>query len=124
MDHRTLRIISLMQDDLRRDLPLAHIARMVNLSSSRLRHLFKNEVGTTPTQYLRALRLREAKRLLETTPLRVKEVRSAVGFVDDSHFVRDFKRAHGQSPVEYRTCYMTYLAGEGVRSEQGSHFRQ
>ena len=117
MDHRALRVITLMQDDLRRDLTLAHIAQMVNLSTSRLRHLFKNEVGTTPTQYLRALRLQEAKRLLETTPLRVKEVRSAVGFVDDSHFVRDFKRAHGQSPVEYRTCYMTYKTGDGIRLE-------
>ncbi len=124
MDHRTHKIITLMQDDLRRDLPLARIAQAVNLSSSRLRHLFKNETGATPTKYLHALRMREARRLLETTSLRVKEVRSAVGLGDDSHFVRDFKSAHGQSPAEYRSCFMTYIAGDGVRPEQGSHFRQ
>jgi AraC-like DNA-binding protein len=78
------------------------LARGVNLSPSRLRHLFRQSVGRSPTRLLRDLQMRRAKRLLETTHLRVKEVMCAVGVNDLSHFVRDFKVAYGQTPGRYR----------------------
>jgi AraC-like DNA-binding protein len=78
------------------------LARGVNLSPSRLRHLFRQSVGRSPTRLLRDLQMRRAKRLLETTHLRVKEVMCAVGVNDLSHFVRDFKVAFGQTPGRYR----------------------
>jgi AraC-like DNA-binding protein len=81
---------------------LGALARDVNLSSSRLRHLFREAIGQAPTRYLRQLKMAHAKRLLDTTFLRVKEVMCAVGSNDLSHFVRDFKRLYGQAPGRYR----------------------
>jgi transcriptional regulator GlxA family with amidase domain len=43
-----------------------------------------------------------AKALLEASFLEVKEVAAAVGFSDVSHFVRDYKLAHGERPSETR----------------------
>lgn len=102
MDWRVQSVIRLMQEDLSRELSLGEMSRSVNLSPWRLCHLFKTETGVPPLQYLRALRLRKAGDLLGTTFLSVKEVMNAVGFRDGSHFVRDFKRTYGVTPVRHR----------------------
>jgi AraC-like DNA-binding protein len=43
-----------------------------------------------------------AKILLETTFLSVKQIMTEVGLSDESHFVRDFKSAYGESPTKFR----------------------
>jgi transcriptional regulator GlxA family with amidase domain len=81
---------------------VGEIATLLHLSSSRFRHLFKQEVGITPKRYVKQLRLRQAKQLLETSLLSVKEVSARVGVNDISHFVRDFKARFGINPSEVR----------------------
>ena len=78
------------------------LARAAGLSRSRLCHLFKAETGVAPMQYVKRCRIERARELLETTSLRVNEVRSRVGFPDRSHFVREFKGTFGATPSEYR----------------------
>ena len=102
MEPRIQRAIRLMTVDLRRELSLNELAQSVNLSESRLRHLFKAETGVSPIQYLKAQRMQKAQKLLETTFLSVKEVMLKVGVKDKSHFIRDFKKASGFSPSRYR----------------------
>lgn len=72
------------------------------MSGSRLRHLFRTEMGTPPGRFLKLLRLQRAKELLRGSFLEVKEVATAVGFGDVSHFVRDYKMVHGETPSESR----------------------
>lgn len=43
-----------------------------------------------------------AKYLLETSFLSVKQIAHQVGLNDESHFVRDFKKAYGEPPTHYR----------------------
>lgn len=105
MDCRTHRIIEYMESNLNHNLSLRGMAGVVGISPSRLRHLFKADTGMTPSQYLQALRMRQAKHLLESTWLRVKEVGNMVGVVGQSHFVRDFKRAYGLTPSSYRANF-------------------
>jgi transcriptional regulator GlxA family with amidase domain len=102
MDERVLTVIALMKHNPRRSLPLSSLARSVNLSPTRLCCLFKAEIGTPPARYLRKLRMQDATTLLVTTFLSVKEIIAQVGFTDESHFVRDFKRIYGVTPTEYR----------------------
>lgn len=109
MDQRTLIVIAYMRTHLRHSHTLCALARLVNLSPSRLRHLFKADTNMTPTQYLHTLRMQEAKQLLETTWLRIKEIGSRVGIAGQSHFVREFKRAYGFTPVNYRARYRRSL---------------
>lgn len=99
MDSRVRLAINLLSEDLSRDLDFKALAVYVNLSSSRLRHLFKEETGLTPAQYLKRLRLERARELLERSFLRLKEVMPQVGINDESHFVRDFKKVHGITPA-------------------------
>jgi len=103
MDRRVQIVSAALARDLRRHWSTEQIAQLVNLSPSRLRHLFKNETGKTPSQYLKAIRLREAQRLLRSSFLSIKEVMNRVGIVDESHFWHEFKKAYGLAPSKYRT---------------------
>lgn len=106
MDQRVERLIRVIEVMIRenRSVSLRSFARSVNLSPSRLRHLFKAEIGLAPARYVRMRKMQEAKLLLETTFLTVKEVANRVGLSDESHFVRDFKRIYGTPPAHYRTA--------------------
>jgi len=116
MVERVSRIIELMQNDPSRNFTLARMAQSVNLSPPYFCYLFKSVTGTPPGKYLKTLRMQQAATLLTTTFLSVKEIVRRVGCSDDSHFVRDFKRAYGVTPSAYRNGALT--AAETPRIEQ------
>lgn len=123
MEPRIHRAIRLMTVDLGREVSLNELAQALNLSASRLRHLFKDETGVTPAQYLKARRMQRAKELLEATFLNVKEVMLKVGVKDKSSFVRDFKKFYGLSPSRYRFQYRDFTRREGHDSYAGAFER-
>jgi AraC-like DNA-binding protein len=102
MDPRIRRVLTLIEENLREPLPLATMARVAGLSSSRLRHKFKSEVGLSPAAYVQARRLSVARELLTTRYLSVKEAKAAVGITSDSYFTHRFKRAYGILPSQAR----------------------
>ncbi len=100
IDHRILQALASLQGA---DPPnLRKIASGLNLSYSRFRHLFKRELGIPPRRYARCVQLEQAKRLLESSFLRVKEVAALVNANDISHFVRDYKSHFGRTPSQTR----------------------
>lgn len=102
MDRRIDRVISKIKKDPARPWDIAALAALVNLSPSRFRHLFKQETGTTPAQFLKELRVRKAQRMLRTTFLSVKQILKHVGITSNTHFVHDFRRLYGITPTAYR----------------------
>jgi transcriptional regulator GlxA family with amidase domain len=102
MDLRVKATINLMHESLTHRLSIRSLARTVNLSSTRLRQLFRKETGRSPLGYLNELRLESAAQLLRGTFLSVKEVTSRVGIRDTTHFVRSFKKQYGLTPSEFR----------------------
>lgn len=92
----------MLSSDPRFDLSLTNTAAHVNLSISRFRHLFKDETGMSVVQFVKIVRLKKAKELIETTPLSIKQIMAEVGIKDKSNFCRDFKKTYGVSPVKYR----------------------
>lgn len=97
-------VCSALETDFQRAWDVVQLGQLVNLSGSRLRHLFKAEMDQAPGQFLRAIRMREAATLLQTTDLSVKEIMNRVGKSNESHFVHEFKKAHGSSPSKYRSA--------------------
>lgn len=112
MDRRVQKVIALINDDPHRGASFGRLAVSVNLSPSRLHQLFKDETGLSPGKYLRLLRMQKAKELLESTFLSVKQVMSRAGVADESHFVRDFKRAYGLTPAQYRSQFQNGRPGK------------
>ena len=100
MDRRIQTVISKIESN--PAVEFSELAALVNLSESRLRHLFKKETGTTYKHYLREVRLRRAEVMLRKTFLSVKEIANRVGLTSMSHFVRDFRKQYGVSPTVFR----------------------
>lgn len=113
MDPRVLRVVDYIEANPHLNLQFDRLAESMNMSPSRLRHIFTAQVGASPKQYLRTIRLELAKHLVENTYLNVKEVMTKVGFNDESHFVRDFEKAFGLTPSRHRQQYRsTNFAGQ------------
>ncbi len=75
---------------------------MVNLSISRLAHLFKIETGTSLAEFIRKLRLEFAAELLKSTNESIKAIAFESGYSHTSSFVRAFKIQFNEPPISYR----------------------
>ena len=105
MDRRIELVISKIQTETSASWNTPALARLVGLSPSRFRHLFKQETGTSPAQYLKDFRMRKAEMMLRTTFLSVKQILKRVGLRSNSHFVHDFQKMHGMTPTAYRQTF-------------------
>jgi transcriptional regulator GlxA family with amidase domain len=101
---------SLMEKSLQRGFSLARLARELSVSERTLNRRFKLAVGEAPLQYLQALRVDVAKRLIESRRLKLEAVGARVGYNDLSTFRRLFKRETGLSPREYQRRFARVAA--------------
>jgi AraC family transcriptional regulator len=92
------RAVEYIQDQLDADLTVFGIAQAVDMSPDHFTRLFKKSTGQTPYQYVVEARVRKAKELLTTGKFNISEAASHVGFVDQSHLTRHFKRVFGLPP--------------------------
>lgn len=81
---------------------LQELAARVHMSVRTLQRRFVAATGFTPIQYQQALRIEQAKDLLEGDRLPVPEVAARVGYQDRVAFGRLFKKATGMTPAAWR----------------------
>ncbi|MDX1933020.1 MAG: helix-turn-helix domain-containing protein [Capsulimonadales bacterium] len=84
---------------------LPGVARSVGLSASRLAHLFREQIGETPGQFLERERMERARQLLTLTTRPVAAIAGEVGFESPFYFTLRFRKHLGVSPREYRRQY-------------------
>jgi AraC family transcriptional regulator len=96
------RAIRYIQENHARDIGLKDIAQAASLSRFHLARLFKHVVGVPPHQYLIQMRVQSAHSLLSAGAGKrsLAEVALAVGFSDQSHLTRHFKRVLGVTPSQ------------------------
>ena len=87
------------------DLRISNLADRFFLNHCYLTHLFKEQVGYSPKQYILLNRLSYAQELLETTGLQVTQIAFKCGFGDTNNFIRAFREWYGVSPNQYRQGY-------------------
>jgi AraC-like DNA-binding protein len=75
------------------------LARVVHMSASAFHRAFKDVTSSSPIQYLKKVRLNNAKNMLLERRMRVNEAATVVGYESPSQFSREFKRYFGYSPV-------------------------
>jgi AraC family transcriptional regulator len=95
---KLVRAVEYIQDQLDTDLTVSGIAQAVSMSRCCFARLFKESTGQTPHQYVVEARVRKAKELLTTGEFTISEAAYHVGFVDQSHLTRHFKRVFGLPP--------------------------
>ncbi len=102
MDRRVQTVLALIDAELGQTLSTDAVAKRVNLSSSRVRHIFAKEMGVPLHRYITARRLDRARQLLRGSFLSVKEVTGQVGFKGAAQFHRNYKRVFAVSPGQDR----------------------
>lgn len=83
-------------------LTLSEVAKKASLSPIYFHKRFKAFTGKTPHEYLCAVRLAEAKKLLTLTDLPVAEIAARTGFSSQSYFNAFFKKSTAISPLAFR----------------------
>jgi two-component system, response regulator YesN len=86
----------------RSDLSLEEVANYVQRSPSYFSHILSEKRAQTFRQYVTDIRMKQAKHLLSTTSLTVREIGYAVGYDDPNYFSRLFKEYTGSSPRAWR----------------------
>ena len=94
-------VVDYIHAHLERDLSLKELAAVVQMSAHYFSQLFKQSTGITPHQYVIHCRIERAKELLMQRKLTISDVAKVVGFVDQSHFHRHFKRLVGITPKAF-----------------------
>lgn len=95
------RTIEFIHDHLAEGAPLQRLAQIAELSPFHFARLFKQSTGAAPHEYLTRCRIERAKQLLICSPHSISDVAAQVGFCDQSHLSRHFRRIVGLTPMAY-----------------------
>jgi AraC family transcriptional regulator len=88
-----------------RNSSLQSIAELVGVHPVYLAREFRKHYHMTIGDYVRQLRIRSACRRISDSDTPLIEIASMLGFCDQSHFTRSFKRLTGMTPTEYRATH-------------------
>jgi AraC-like DNA-binding protein len=95
-----MEMMDYINDHYQESLTAEYLAKQINLSPTYLYALFRDYIGITPVNYINSIRLREAYRLLEQG-MSVTQTATAVGIPNVSYFIKLFKSATGQTPLQW-----------------------
>ena len=84
------------------DISIDTISAQLHFSASYLGKLFRDHNGMSIKEYITERRIEDARRYLEMTEMKVKEIGEQVGYVNDRSFIHIFKKYLGETPGEYR----------------------
>ena len=101
-DERLEQAVNLFAINVPNRISVSRIAASCHVSPATLGRLFRQEFGRSPQAYFRDLRMQTARGLLADPAMPVKHVAAQVGFSDVFSFSREFRKAEGISPREFR----------------------
>ena len=81
---------------------IRELAEIMNMNEQYFCRFFKKTLGKTPVTYMNEVRIRQAVLMLEKTRETVVDIANACGYGNMGHFITEFKRLTGHTPLEYR----------------------
>lgn len=96
------RVVDYIQENYNQQISLDDLIEVVHLSKYYFLKLFKQHTGLSPYEYLIHFRINKAKMLLRSTDRSVGSIAAEVGFLDESNFIKQFKKITGSKPLVYR----------------------
>ena len=109
---RLLPAIEYLNDNFNARPDLPKLLKMSGFSRTHFFRMFKNQTGTTPVEYVKRRRLREALLLLQESDLNISEIGDKVGWPDPFYFSKIFKSEIGMPPSVYRIQYRNMEYGK------------
>mgnify|MGYP001047570043 CR=1 FL=1 len=81
------------------------LAALTHMNKYYIAHAFTKYAGISPINYLVQKRIQEGKSLLESTSYSIAQIAAMLGFSSQSYFSQAFRKATGQTPMQYRNVY-------------------
>lgn len=101
--NRMQQVLDYIHTHLDRELSLAELAEVINVSSTYFASLFNHVLmGISPHQYVIKQRVERAKVMLKKTDFAIADIALQVGFSSQSHLTQQFKRITGMTPKQIR----------------------
>lgn len=101
-DRKMQMAVEYIAENYNKDLNMAVVSNYLSMNYSQFSYSFKQYTGESFVNYLKEIRIREAKRLLAETDLKVQEISMMVGYENEKHFMKTFRSQCGVSATEYR----------------------
>lgn len=101
-DQLVKQVQEFIEENFKQPIQISRLAAMVNITPRTLNRRFQSCVAMRPIEYIQAVRIEQAKRLLELGDVTIKSLAEQVGYDDISSFTRLFKRATELTPKEYQ----------------------
>jgi branched-chain amino acid transport system substrate-binding protein len=96
------RVVDFIERHFSEELSIQRIAGEVCLSPSRLTHRMRDDYNTTVSSCVTEMRMKKAKTLLRDTNISISAIAQDVGYRDQSHFTRVFRKHVGCTPRHFR----------------------
>ncbi len=97
--------LDFMHQHYRENLTLSKMAAIAGMAPNYFHRWFKRVLGVTPFEYILGERLNQARHLLASTRLTIKETADAVGYSDALYFSRIFSKQLQVTPTAYRKMH-------------------
>lgn len=91
-----------VSENLQKDLSPSDLAAYFNVSLRQLQRQFREDANTTPTDFIRKIKLERATQLLLNSSKNIAEIAYELGFSDPAYFSRLFKKQFGKTPSEFQ----------------------
>ena len=107
------KLIQYIQAEYSHDISLETVSEALSMSPSYIGLVFRRVAGTSFLKFLTDTRMAEAKRLLLTTDLTLREIGQRVGIENQNTLIRTFKKTEGITPGQFR------MANSSIHSQNG-----
>ncbi|OJU10486.1 MAG: hypothetical protein BGN88_04985 [Clostridiales bacterium 43-6] len=102
IDLYIIKAVDYLKENYKEEISVFALAEKYNVSYSYFSRRFKNYTGQTIKEYINAMRINEAEKLLVTTDKNITEIAMECGFSNSSYFIKQFKIYKSTSPKQYR----------------------
>ena len=95
-------IVNYIQSNIHTSITITQIAKEMNCSVSTLQRTFRNQLHVSPMEFIRNIKMQYACNYLVNSTSSVFDIAYSLGYADQSHFIREFKRLLKVTPLQYK----------------------
>ncbi|KQR71523.1 AraC family transcriptional regulator [Rhizobium sp. Leaf341] len=105
--------VTWLRENYAAEIAVADLAKKVGMSVPSYHVHFKNLTGSSPMQYVKAMRLHEARLMVARQSGTIADVAASVGYVSPAQFSRDFRRHFGRTASDEAKWVRQHLGEQG-----------